>query len=292
MRIDQAKSIQLIDLLETLGYKPVKTTNAGNQAWYCSPLRAEKEPSFTVKISDNCWIDFGGEGGNILDFVMQYRNTDLRGALAFLDSLHIIPASATIRQVRKVNNDNSIIIQKVQPLQYDVLLNQLAQKAIPADIAKLYLQEIYYLNGGKRYFGYGMKNDRGGYEIHNQFFKGATLKSPTTLKGQDTTRVTIFEGMTDFLSALLYYKQMAFQTDVIILHSRAFGKQVIKNIQESQQYKTIFLYLDNDSSGEETTTAFINTLHPTIDVKPMNAFYKEYKDVNDFWKAQYYQTNR
>ena len=284
MRIDQAKSIQIIDLLETLGYKPVKTTNAGNQAWYLSPLRTEKDPSFTVKISDNCWNDLGGSGGNILDFVMAYKNTDLRGALVFLDGLSIIPAGETMDFVRTQRQDNIITIQKTKPLYSYVLLNQLEAKGIPADLAKKYLIEISYLNGTQQYYGYGMQNDRGGYEVHNKLFKGATLKSPTTIKGADSSRLTVFEGMTDFLSALLYYNVAAFKTDVIIMHSRAFGTGLIQEIKTAQQYTTIFLYLDNDSSGEETTEQFITELQPTIKVKPMNDFYKGYKDVNEFWQ--------
>lgn len=166
---------------------------------------------------------------------MAYQNTDIRGALAYLDDLNIHPASATIRKVRLNNKDNSLILQKVKNLQYAVLLEQLRAKRIRPDVAKLYLKEIYYLNGGKRYFGYGMKNDRGGYEIHNQLFKGAILKSPTTIKGVelDRKRLCVFEGMTDFLSAIQYHNVLALQTDVIILHSATFGKGLIEEIKVS-----------------------------------------------------------
>lgn len=236
MNIQQAKAIQIVDLLQSMGYKPKHTTSGGNEVWYCSPLRKEKTPSFSVKISDNCWKDFGGSGGNILDFVMEYENTDLRGALIFLDNKYgsITSATAVIRKVRKTNNDNSIILDKIQPLKYQVLLDQLAQKGIPSKLATMYLEEAYYSNGGKRYFGYCMKNDKGGYEIHNQYFKGATGgKTLTTLKGADPSRVTVFEGMTDFLSALQYHNILGFQTDVIILHSLSFLTGIIEDIKQT-----------------------------------------------------------
>jgi len=285
MNIQQAKSIKIVDLLETLGFTPTKTTHAGNQVWYLSPMRVEKDPSFTVNVSDNCWKDFGGGGGNILDFVMEFKNTDLRGALSFLSGLNIQTAYSSIRKIRQENNDNTIIIQKVKALEYHPLLQQLQEKGIREDIAKLYLQEVYYLNGGKKYFGYAMKNDNGGYEIHNKLFKGATLKAPTTIKGSDPSRVTLFEGMTDYLSALQYHNILAFQTDVIVMHSLAFKARLIKFFTDSKQYKTVYFYLDHDSSGREAVTQFKEELSPFMNTKDMSNFYTSFKDVNDFWLA-------
>lgn len=276
----------MVDLLETLGIKPVKTTNGGNQVWYLSPLRPEKEPSFTVSVSDNCWKDFGGNGGNILDFIMEYQNTDLRGALAYLDNITIYSASTTIRKMRIQNNDNTIIIQKVKPLSYEPLIQQLQDKGIRPDIAKLYLQEVYYLNGGKKFFGYGMKNDNEGYEIHNKLFKGGTLKSPTTLKGIDSTKITLFEGMTDFLSALQYYNILAFQSDVIVMHSLAFKTNIAAELKDQANYKNVYLYLDNDNSGKEAVSYFQEELSATTNIRDMSQFYADYKDVNEFWCAE------
>lgn len=286
MNIQQAKAIQIVDLLQSMGYKPTHTTSGGNEVWYCSPLRKERTPSFTVKVSDNCWKDFGGSGGNILDFVMEHEQTDLRGALAFLHNKYasITSATAEIRKVRKSNNDNSIILEKVQPLQYKVLLDQLAEKGIRSGLAKLYLQEAYYTNGGKRYFAYCMKNDRGGYELKNKYFKGATGgKGITTLQGTDSARVTIFEGMTDFLSALAHYNILAFQTDVIILHSLSFLPGLIEDIKKTRKYKTAFMYLDNDDEGNKALYNFTDALQGITSVKSMNDFYTGFKDVNEFW---------
>ena len=286
MNIQQAKAIPLIDLLYSMGYEPSHTTSGGNEVWYCSPLRQEKTPSFTVKVSDNCWKDFGGGGGNILDFVMQHEHTNLRGALSFLHNKFssIVPATAVVRKVRKENGDNTIILDKIQPLQYRVLLEQLQEKYIGSSVAKMYLKEAYYTNGGKRYFAYCMENDRGGYELKNKYFKGATGgKGLTTIKGADSSRVTIFEGMTDFLSALEYYTILGFQTDVIVLHSLSFLPSVIENIKATGKYKIAYMYLDNDEEGKKALTEFTKEVEGITRVKPMNEFYQEHKDVNEFW---------
>ena len=65
MNIEETKNIRLADYLQSLGYQPIK--QQGNNLWYNSPLRAEKEPSFKVNLDRNLWYDFGmGKGGNII----------------------------------------------------------------------------------------------------------------------------------------------------------------------------------------------------------------------------------
>ena len=48
MNIQEAKNIRLIDFLSGLGYNPV--IQRGNDVWYKSPFRTEKEASFKVDL--------------------------------------------------------------------------------------------------------------------------------------------------------------------------------------------------------------------------------------------------
>lgn len=69
--IADAKQIDIIDFLKTLGHTPKKIRN--NDHWYLSPLREEKTPSFKVNRQMNVWYDHGtGEGGNLIDFGIRY----------------------------------------------------------------------------------------------------------------------------------------------------------------------------------------------------------------------------
>ena len=56
MTIEEAKNIKLADYLHSLGYNPVK--QQGNNLWYKSPFREEKDPSFKVNHDRNLWYDF------------------------------------------------------------------------------------------------------------------------------------------------------------------------------------------------------------------------------------------
>src|SRR5687767_8587472 len=80
MNCEQAKQCDLIEFLNKLGYQPNKVS--GNDYWYFSPLRDEKNPSFKINKLKNCWCDHGlGAGGRLVDFSIRYFNCPVNEAL-------------------------------------------------------------------------------------------------------------------------------------------------------------------------------------------------------------------
>lgn len=78
--IAEAKQIDMVDFLKSLGHTPQKIRN--NDHWYLSPLREEKSPSFKVNRQLNVWYDHGtGEGGNLIDFGIRYFKCSVAGLL-------------------------------------------------------------------------------------------------------------------------------------------------------------------------------------------------------------------
>jgi DNA primase len=69
----EARQIDLVDFLNQVGHLPKKIK--GNDYWYLSPFREEKNPSFKVNRKFNVWYDHGlGKGGNLVDFgILYYR---------------------------------------------------------------------------------------------------------------------------------------------------------------------------------------------------------------------------
>ena len=57
MNCAQANGLNLVNWLFMQGYEPHKIK--GNNYWYLSPLRKEKEASFKVNINLNIWYDHG-----------------------------------------------------------------------------------------------------------------------------------------------------------------------------------------------------------------------------------------
>ena len=276
MRTQDAKKIRLEDLLATLGYLPVKTAKGGSQLWYQSPLRTDKEPSFKVNTRLNSWYDFGdGQGGNIIDFVMKRENTNLSGALAFLDNLTI--SEYTNTQVARLFG-GEVKIKKVQELQNPALLAYLGERKINVDTAKKYLKEVYYIANKKHYFALCLQNDSDGFEVRNKYFKGGLRsKDITTIRKENGNgQVSVFEGFMDFLSVLTEQGIAELKTDVIILNSTSQVEAAVEKIK-SEEYSKVFAFLDNDEAGQKALE-ILKVHHP--DVKDLSHLYQGYNDPN------------
>ncbi|MFV8341060.1 hypothetical protein [Flavobacterium sp. XS2P39] len=70
MTIDQAKTMDMISYLCTLGFKPSKIRGA--DFWFFSPFRDERTPSFKINQRLNCWYD--QKIGKLIDFGVLYYN--------------------------------------------------------------------------------------------------------------------------------------------------------------------------------------------------------------------------
>ncbi len=77
MNCDEANQIDMTDYLSSLGYEPTKIR--GNDYWYLSPFRQEKEASFKINRCKNIWYDRGlAKGGNVIDFVTEHYRYNVR----------------------------------------------------------------------------------------------------------------------------------------------------------------------------------------------------------------------
>lgn len=95
MRADDAKRLPLDQILSSLGFSPVKSQKNGQELWYTSPFREEKDASLHISSVMHprlgeiwVWKDFGDVGGNVIDFALRYFRlpaNDVSGALARLE---------------------------------------------------------------------------------------------------------------------------------------------------------------------------------------------------------------
>ena len=94
MNTQQARFIDMPDLLSRMGYQPYgPPKKGGRELWYLSPLpgRHETVPSFHITYLNGKWVwkDFGADlGGNVIDFVIEHQNTDFKGAMRFLRQVY------------------------------------------------------------------------------------------------------------------------------------------------------------------------------------------------------------
>ena len=273
MEFAEIKEIPIQDYLQANGHQPVKIKFGS--AWYQSPLRQEKTPSFKVDLNRNIWYDFGtGEGGNLFNLVMKLCNctsSEVRGQIT-----GGIPNVAQ-RSFEPRDDSGRIMIKTLEPLSHQALFSYLKTRRITMVFAKMFLREAIYNVHGREYFALAFRNDLGGYELRNAFFKtGSSPKSYTTISGDNPSQLNIFEGFMDFLSCCSYYGRLPrFRT--IVLNSLSFLPKIENEIISST---AVNLFLDNDLAGMKASDK-VKCMHGRVkDWAPV--LYPDHKDFNDF----------
>ena len=292
MNTTQAKKIPLQEILAKLGLQPVKTFKGGAELAYHSPFREEKEPSLFVNTHKNVWNDFGDIGGNALDFVIRFQNTDVKGALTFLEQLFgngfVPPPVKPVRVERTepVPSENTFLLASTAPFSADKssLFNYITiYRKIDPLIAAQYLKEVRFSNreNGKKYFAVGFPNLSGGFEIRNPYFKSSLgTKDMSFVKGNGIGKeVWIFEGFMDFLSKLTLDHSEEPPSDCLILNSVSYFEKAVLFLRASG-YEIINGFLDNDRAGDDTTLKFKAECGDAFFDK--RSEYQEFKDLNEY----------
>lgn len=274
MNCTTANKLSIAGFLTSKGFRPVKHTD--NSFTYCSPLRNEKTASFRVDRIKNLWYDFGtGMGGRLIDLVCELYKVEVAGALLILsgESRSIQPFSFDKQLIKS----SPLIIEKVRPIQAYYLLQYLKERGIPYYISSRYAHEVHFTINEKKLFTLGFKNDLGGWELRNKFYKGSTSpKAITTIPGTPDT-LNIFEGFMDFLSCLTQLKTYHLKGTTIVLNSLSLINKVIYDMGG---FGTINLFLDNDQAGEKHTKQIQNLYPHAVDQAKL--IYPCHKDFNEF----------
>lgn len=303
VNISQAKRISIVTYLEAQGFKPVGFQTG--EHLYLSPLRKEKKPSFKVREGvgnegEDLWFDFGlgGEaGGDIIMLAQQLHNLSstseaLKHLADYADSSVKYASPKTVSSQKSFfdqTNPSIEILGKPKPLNHFVILKYLREKrCIPDVISKQYLRLVYYQHknkpSDKNYFGFAWQNQSGVYEIRGageKPFKSVTGKKNITVipSKSSSGNVYIFEGMLDFLSALVMKRAMTLDGIVIVLNGSSMVKRMIP-VLEGRDIDTIHVFTDNDAAGEQAHQK-IKELYPNEKILK-HTFYDSFKDVNEY----------
>jgi len=286
LSVEEARETDMVNYLSNLGHEPTKIR--GNDYWYLSPLREEKTASFKVNRRLNRWYDHGlGKGGNIIDFAILYNNCTVG------EFLHQLSGNLSLQQPfvkhlkKQADGDpeSKVGILQEKGLSSFSLLRYLQQRRIPIDLAERYCREVKYELNGKEYFGIGFKNNSGGYEIRNPYFKISSAPKDITTFNDGAEEASVFEGFTDFLSFVAIHKnQHQIPTDFVILNSVSFFEKA-RTFME--QHECIRLYLDRDATGQNCSHYALSLSNK---YKDESGLYQHHNDLNDwlvnFGKAQ------
>jgi hypothetical protein len=291
MNCEQANQIDLVIYLHSIGHEPAKIR--GNDYWYQSPLRDEKEPSFKVNRNKNVWYDHGlGEGGTLIDFTIEYFHCktipEALQNLSFFQGQKIFQRNGNRPPFHSYEHnifqgdtrETAIrIIAAKQPIQNPILCRYLKQRKIEKSMANKYCYEVEFVNGSndKKYFALGFKNNAGGYELRNEYFKGSSSPKYITYLDNRASNVTVFEGFFDFMSyQTIHQNQQQEQTNFLVLNSLSFFE---RSLLLMEKHQSIHLYLDQDEAGRKNTKL---ALKRSPNFKDESKLYKGYKDLNDW----------
>lgn len=293
MNIEQAKAIPIAFILQKMGLKPSRKTN--RETWYFSPLRDEKTASFHVNDNRNVWYDFGlGVGGDIVDLGCSYlagqkQSNAVSDSLAWLKTLAgdiPLPKPVKMPKEEKHEEDPTLVVKSVKPLEHLALVNYLETRGIPEKVAAKFLKEIRIFNTrtGKNIFALGLQNESEGYEARNSFFKGCIGPKDVCFIRGNTSKpegINLFEGFMDFLTVVTRQNGLPFKNDSIILNSLSCIKHAIPYIKD-YGYQTLHSWMDNDPAGKSATLFFENFCKSEnkLSHQPMNHMYSPFKDVN------------
>ncbi|MDA6070383.1 toprim domain-containing protein [Flavobacterium sp. AC] len=276
LSLDNIKSLDMVSYLHSLGFDPSKV--AHDDYWYLSPLRNEKTASFKINRRINRWYDHGiGKGGNIIDFGILFFKCSIGEFLKEHSGNNTLYHSPVPDKDILEQRQSKITIVKEESLKSAALLQYLKQRKIPLGVASNFCSEISYNISDHHYYGIGFKNDLGGFEIRNPYFKSSSSPKGVTSYDYNNKVLVVFEGFMDFLS----YKAMNYglrekKENFLILNSLSF---LDKARPFMEKHKLVQLYLDQDQPGQNATKRALDWGSKYLD---HSSLYKEHKDLNDW----------
>ena len=279
MDCEKARNIDIVSTLAKSGHFPVRKTE--KEAWFLSPFRSETQASFKVSLKKNYWIDFGTfEGGSTIDLVMKMENCSVRDALERLSgNMDHFSFHRRSNPTKKEHRANPIQIIETKEIEHRALQNYLGYRKISTNTARKLCKEVHYKIGGRKYFGIGLQNRSGGWELRNSYWKGSTSPKDFSLIKNDSKNLTITEGMFDMLTLMELIPEIGKSHDLLVLNTTAFVKRVIKEIGE---YESVELFLDRDKTGMGMTKLLLEKCPNSRD---MSFLYDGFKDMNE-WKVK------
>jgi len=289
LSIKEAKNIDMISYLESLNHFPTK--QRGNDYWFLSPLRQEKTPSFKVDRKLNIWYDHGiGKGGNLLDFGILYCGCSVSELLSklwhfstFDFSFHPQPLAGE----KKEEPAARIVVLDTRPISNFALRKYLHDRQIAEEIAQRFCVEIDFSLNEKKFFAIGFKNNSGGYEIRNEFFKASSSPKDFTFIDNGSNHVSVFEGFFSFLSLLSVNQNPdSALTNFLVLNSLSFFEKAKAQLEIHDR---VNLFLDRDDAGNTQTKQAILLSSKYVD---RSDFYEGLKDLNEWLVDQERRQNQ
>ena len=237
-------------------------------------------------VSDKGYFDFkSNSGGQIIKAVMEMEKLSWKDSLDFLQKF--AGTSYSHLQIKDeykdLSKDNYYITTILRP-NNPKLLDYFEDRGISREVLKDHSRQIHYQIGDNHYFGIGMKNNSGGFEIRGTESKIKLGNSDITEAGNPHgKKMVVFEGMADMLSYIQAGKDKGVASEPHRLICLNSVTNVSKFIEKFQYYRgELDLCFDADDAGSKATKDIKSFFHQAEDVREYFGIYEGRGGAKDF----------
>ena len=276
---EKARSVGIEEILLRLGAK--RAGGRGARLLYHCPFREDRNPSMYVNTDKGTWKDmantdeYKGDSIRLVELTLNLRPLEAAKYIIGDNTLVTNNQSRRCQLSRVQEVDSAQYI--VHDLKHPALIEYLASRGIPDNLAKRLCKEIHV----GRLFYIGFPSQNGGYELRNKLGKRTLGNKSISVLGTGDKAI-IFEGFMDFLSHLRIYGFIA-DHKYIVLNSVCNVEKVIEHFNVFGMPRHVELWLDNDEAGRNASVTLSDKLACTVEDKA--AVYAPHNDLNDWLVA-------
>ena len=203
-----------------------------------------------------------------------------------------LSASNVLRPVTSLKpaaaSDNPLVLEQVGYIKNPSLLRYVTEdRKISPAVAADHLQQVHYSNSknGKHYYGVGMSNVNGGYDVRSPLPNSKMVVGSSgisVLKGTHRdNKIDVFESRWDFLTKASMtggnYR------DTIIVNSANNVADAVEHLKKQPQSKlVVYGHNDEKKQGERFLDAIKQTGKAVVD---RSSLYRHHKDLNEAYQA-------
>jgi hypothetical protein len=228
-------------------------------------------------VSDKGYFDFkSNQGGQIIKAVMEMEGMKWKEALDFLQKFsgtNYDHLSTKIAEEHKSMEDNRYNLTAIMRPNNYAILEYYHSRGIDEETVKNHLKQIHYQirTQGQdfHFFGVGLKNNSGGWDIRSTTDKTKLGTSDISEAGNpNSEKIVVFEGMSDMLAFIQKGKDEGHTSEPDRLICLNSANNVQKFIEQFQYFKgKIYTCLDADEKGETATRQIKQFFPSAIDLR-------------------------
>lgn len=226
-------------------------------------LGRKASPTFSINETLGVWYDHSThQGGDVIDFGVRQWPELSREAVChkLLAAMQTEPAQPRTHQRRRRQKWPYLRIEKTAELGTTESITFYLQKLGLWETAQRQLSEVHYFltdeKGLRKSFcAPGHRNESGGWEIRNKYFKGCIGAKGLTHYAGDQRKLSVFQHYFDYLAWNFEYPEAA--DSIIVLNNPALLQSATR---VALRYSDITLYFNHDAAGGLATRKFIAAL--------------------------------